>query len=60
MKSKILAELKAAHQIIKNALAIMTVAQKNEWSQRNDADGLVDLGATRAHERGAVISEAEQ
>jgi len=60
MQSKILSELKAAHQIIKNALAVMTVAQKSEWAQRNDADGLVDLGATRAHEREAAISEAEQ
>lgn len=50
-----LAELEAAHLIIKNALNIMTPEQKTEWAKKNEADGIISDGATRANERLAVI-----
>lgn len=55
---ELLAELQAAHQIIRNALAVMTTAQKLEWGNRNAADGVDGEGITRAHEREAVIAKA--
>lgn len=51
-----LRELKAAHQIIKNALAIMTTAQKMKWQKLNELDGVDGEGTTRANERLAVIN----
>ena len=48
-------ELNAAQQIIRNALAIMTLDQKIEWAQRNEADGCIGEGTTRAHERLSAI-----
>lgn len=56
----LLAELKAAHQIIRNALNLMTPTQKRRWADLNDLAGLVEHGATRANEREAVIEKAEQ
>lgn len=50
-----LAELEAAQQIIKNALNIMTPEQKAEWAKKNEADGIISDGATRANERLAAI-----
>lgn len=32
----VVTELVAAHQIIRNALAVMTVEQKAEWDQRSE------------------------
>ena len=50
-----LKELKAAHQIIRNALSIMTTAQKVKWQKLNERDGVDGEGTTRANERLAVI-----
>lgn len=55
---ELLDELAAAHQIIKNALAIMTPEQKCQWGELNDAEGVSGDGATRANERAAVIAKA--
>jgi len=54
----LLEELRAAHQIIRNALQIMTTPQKNEWARANARDGVDGDGATRAHERDAAINRA--
>lgn len=54
-----LSELRAAHQIIRNALNIMTLRQKNEWAERNEQDGCDGEGATRANERESVIARLE-
>ena len=56
----LLAELKAAHQIIRIALNLMTPAQKRMWAERNSTAGLIEHGTTRANEREAVIEKAEQ
>lgn len=53
-----LGELKAAHQIIRNALAIMTTEQKVEWGRLNARDGVDGEGITRANEREAVLAKA--
>jgi len=60
MQNELLAELKAAHQIIRNALSLMTPAQKRKWTGMNDAAGLIEQGTTRANEREAVIERAER
>lgn len=58
-KNPLLAELKAAHQIIRNAMNLMTPEQKKQWGDLNDKAGLIDCGITRANEREAVIASAE-
>ena len=55
---ELLRELQAAHQIIRNALAVMTVEQKEEWGRLNERDGVDGEGVTRANEREAVIAKA--
>lgn len=56
----LLIELKAAHQIILNALNIMDEDQKREWSDRNERDGVKDGWAvTREEARRSVIAKAE-
>ncbi len=52
----LLRELQFAHQIIRNALGLMTLEQKSDWARVNDRDGLVEAGTTRANEREAVIT----
>jgi hypothetical protein len=54
----LLAELRMAHQIIRNALAIMTPEQKAEWAQVNERDDCIGEGTTRANERLAIIAKA--
>ncbi|KVN47065.1 hypothetical protein WJ64_22020 [Burkholderia ubonensis] len=49
------AELRAAHTIIRNALAFMTFDQKLQWANANERDDAVGEGVTRANERQAVI-----
>lgn len=52
-------ELRMAHQIINNALFLMTTAQINNLACMNEADGVDGEGATRAtraNERMAVLS----
>lgn len=48
---ELLRELELAHQIIRNALNIMTPAQKNKWAQQNEIDQCDGEGTTRANER---------
>ncbi len=55
----LLAELRAARQIIVNALQVMDVQQKTEWGNLNLRDGVEGDGITRFHERDAVIAKAE-
>jgi hypothetical protein len=55
---ELLDELRAAHQIIRNALNVMTADQKIEWSKANDRDGVHGDGVTRVNEREAVIAKA--
>ena len=55
---ELLAELRAAHQIIRNALNLMTADQKIEWSKANERDGVHGEGVPRANEREAVIAKA--
>lgn len=50
-----LSELQAAHQIIRNALNLMTAEQKTAWAGRNEETGCIGEGTTRANERQAVI-----
>lgn len=54
----LLTEIKAAHQIIRNALQIMTPAQKLAWGEANARAGVEGEGVTRANEREAVITKA--
>ena len=58
-RDMLLNELESAHQIIKNALNIMTGKQKLEWGEKNAADGVVGEGVTRATERLAAIAIAQ-
>lgn len=55
---ELLSELQAAHQIIKNALSVMTPKQKLAWAAKNEVDGVIGEGDTRANERLAVINKA--
>jgi hypothetical protein len=54
----LLAELEAAHQIIRNALNLMSLDQQIKWSEINERAGLITDGATRANEREAIIAKA--
>jgi len=49
-------ELRMAHQIINNALFLMTTTQINNLTCLNQADGVDGERATRANERMAVLS----
>jgi hypothetical protein len=51
-------ELEFAHQIIRNALHVMSTEQKAEWGRRNAYSNCDGEGVTRAHEREAVIRRA--
>ncbi|MBS1197450.1 MAG: hypothetical protein H6R18_1235 [Proteobacteria bacterium] len=53
-------ELELAHRILRNALGFMSTAQKNAWARKNDHEGLIDHGTTRANERQAVLTRANQ
>jgi hypothetical protein len=53
-----LMELRAAHTIIRNALALMTSEQKREWAAMNSFDGVDGEGTTRANERATAIAGA--
>jgi len=58
INADLLAELQAAHQIIRNALNIMT-ASRTAWAVKNVRDVVDGEGATRANEREAVINKAK-
>lgn len=56
----LLAELRHAHTIIRNALKIMTTEQQWKWGELNEiASDIPGEGVTRTHEREAVIKRAE-
>lgn len=55
--NELLKELEAAHQIIRNALAVMTPKQKSKWGELNARDDVDGEGITRANERMAVIAK---
>lgn len=55
---ELLAELQAAHQIIRNALALMGPGHKTAWAKANDRAGVIGEGTTRANEREAVLAKA--
>ena len=55
----LLDELRKAHQIIRNALAVMTTEQKSKWGRLNERDAVDGEGITRANERQSVIVRAE-
>lgn len=57
-RDELLQELRAAHQIIRNALAVMITVQKADWGERNERDGVAGEGVTRANERESVIKRA--
>lgn len=54
----VLYELEMAHRIIRNALSLMSTVQKEAWGRKNECDGLIDFGITRANEREAAIKKA--
>jgi len=58
MKTNLLTELQAAHQIIRNALNIMNPRQKAKWGEVNAKSGVEGEGVTRANEREAAIQAA--
>lgn len=53
-------ELKKAHIIIRNALAIMNFEQKTIWAAVNNDAGVVDHGITRANEREAALNMRDE
>lgn len=57
--TELLDELKAAHQIIQHALAVMAAEQKSELLNREDMQRLAADGGTRYHERATLIAKAE-
>lgn len=60
VESDIERELRLAHQIIKNALGVMTPMQKLQWGLVNDRHGCGGEGITRANERERVLSIAAE
>jgi len=56
--AKLLTELEAAHTIIRNALAVMTIEQKTQWGDLNERDHVAGEGITRANERAMAIASA--
>lgn len=59
LERQLLAELKAAHRLLAMALDCMTPASQAAFAQRSELSGLGTEGATRHHERAAVIARAE-
>jgi hypothetical protein len=51
----LLQEAEKAHAIILNALTVMTPEQQKRWAELNGQVGVTGEGATRYHERAAVI-----
>lgn len=58
MKAELTAELVAAHQIIHNALELLTPRQRHELARRNAHDGVSGTDLARSGEREAVIRRA--
>jgi hypothetical protein len=55
-KGLLIYELRSAHHIIRNALAVMTTEQQIAWGEMNARDGIDGEGATRAAERDALLA----
>lgn len=58
LTADLLRELQLAHEIVRNALSLMTPAQRTDWALLNVASGNDSEGTTRFHERAAVIARA--
>lgn len=58
MNAEIAAELIAAHQIIHNAMELLTPRQRHELARRNAHDGVSGSDIARSGEREAVIRRA--
>jgi len=58
VQQQLLAELRSAHQIIRNALNLTTADQKPAWAKANERDGVIGEGTIRANERPDVIAKA--
>jgi hypothetical protein len=57
--AQVLEQLQLAHQIIQNALQVMTSDQKRMWALKNAAAGMdTEDGITGFHARKAVIERA--
>ena len=54
----LLSELQAAHRLLMLALGCMTTQQQATFAQKSQSAGLGTDGATRHHERAAVIAQA--
>lgn len=52
--------LKHSHKLIQMTLNLMSVEQKSAWAIANEGSGIVCEGATRAHERLAVLAKFEE
>ena len=59
MTKDLISELEMAHQIIRNALSIMTPLQRSKWAWQNSSDKCDGEGTTRANERIAIICSAK-
>lgn len=60
VEQQLLAELKAAHRLLAVALGCMTTAGKAKFARQAEMMGLGEDGASRHHEREAVIARAEK
>ena len=52
--------LKHCHKLIQMTLNLMSVEQKSAWAIANEGSGIVCEGATRAHERLAVLAKFKE
>lgn len=59
--AELLRELRHAHQIILNAIRVMTLDQRLEWGEANVRDGVIvdGDGISRFHEREALFKKVE-
>ena len=55
---ELLSELQAAHRLLSLALGCMTTAGQAKFARMSEIAGLGTDGATRHHERAAVIAKA--
>ena len=59
VEQQLLAELKAAHRLLAVALDCMTPAGKAKFARQTEMMGLGEDGASRHHEREALIAKIE-
>jgi hypothetical protein len=60
VEQELLAELQAAHRLLSVALGCMTPSAKATFARQAQAMGLGTDGATRHHERAALIARVQQ